>query len=328
LWSQIKASLGWTAVRLVVRRGGRIVAGAQLLKRPLSLMGVVGYVPKGPLIAQDDPLLTELVILELKRIARAHGIRNLVIQPPDNGHTCVHHLSRWGFRPSPAKISLGATIFIDLTQDLDSILKHMKPKTRYNIRLGQRSGITVCEGTDRDLSTFHTLLTATGQRQHFPPDPIAYLAAMWRILNPHGHFKLFLAKYQTEVVSGLLAIPFGDTVIYKRGAWSGHHGELRPNEVMHWTAISWAKSRGYHYYDFDGIDASVVNGPIRGEPLSTPATQTVARFKLGFGGQIRLLPDTYNSVSNPFLRWTYNTVYPKMAHSSLLTKIVNRIRKH
>ena len=29
----------------------------------------------------------------------------------------------------------------------------------------------------------------------------------------------------------------------------------RPNEVMDWATIKWAKSRGYCYYDLDGIEA-------------------------------------------------------------------------
>ena len=41
-----------------------------------------------------------------------------------------------------------------------------------------------------------------------------------------------------EPVSAMLAIPFGDTVVYKRGAWTGEHGALRPNEALHWAAIT------------------------------------------------------------------------------------------
>ena len=49
LWAQVRAAAGWRAVRVVARRGDGIVAGAQVLIRPLPLVGAIGYVPRGPL---------------------------------------------------------------------------------------------------------------------------------------------------------------------------------------------------------------------------------------------------------------------------------------
>jgi lipid II:glycine glycyltransferase (peptidoglycan interpeptide bridge formation enzyme) len=328
LWAQVKASLGWQAARVVVKRGERIVAGAQLLVRPLPLAGAVGYVPKGPVFASDDPLLPDLIIDKLHQVARAHRVHYLILQPPDNGEALVRHLPHWGFQPCTVRVFPTVTVVIDLDQDLDVILANMKPKTRYNIRLGQRKGITVREGTDDDLPTFYQLLAATCQRQGFSINSEAYYSEMRRILSPFGYFKLFLAEYQGEAVSAMLAIPFGDTVTYKRGGWSGHHGDRRPNEIMHWAALTWAKAHGYRYYNFDGIDPLAAGALLRGEPLPATLVDSVTRFKIGFGGQLTFMPGVYDYVYNPVLRCIYNTAYQRIANWSVTKKIHERLRPH
>jgi len=326
LWAQVKALVGWQALRLVVRQGDTIVAGAQVLYRRMPLMGGIGYISKGPIFAEEDPSLWELVVRELKRLAKAYRLQSLVVQPPDNGLIFARQFPDWGFHLSTAKLGLSATVLLDLTQDLDTILAQLKSKTRYNVRLGQRKGISVRQGTERDLAAFYHMLLATGERQGFSSNTEEYFSQLWRILNPHGYCELFLAEYQGEPVSGLLAIPFGDTVIYKRGAWSGRHGKLRPNEVMHWAAIEWAKSKGYHYYDFEGIDPKAARMVVQGEPIPDTALQTVTRFKLGFGGQVMLLPDTYGYMHNRFLGWANSTVYPKVAGTPAMKKVLRWMR--
>ena len=50
----------------------------------------------------------------------------------------------WRF--SPEQIQFRNTVLIDLLGTEDLWLTRMKQKTRYNIRLAQRSGVTVREG--------------------------------------------------------------------------------------------------------------------------------------------------------------------------------------
>ena len=326
LWAQVKASLGWRAVRILVTQEERIVAGVQLLIRQLPLAGAIGYAPKGPVIASDDPKLAELILNELHQVAREHRVRYLILQPPDNGQALAGQLLQRGFQPSSVEAFPTATVLINLEQDLDEILAKMKSKTRYNIRLGIRKGIIIREGTERDLTEFYRLLVATSQRQNFPVYSEDYYSNKRNILSPFGHFKLFIAEYKDEAVSTMFAIPFGDTVLFKRGGWSGRHGNRRPNEVMHWTAIQWAKSQGYRYYNFEGIDPDVAEKLLRGESLPDGMSQSVTRFKLGFGGDIVLFPGVYDFVYNPILRWTYNSVFTKITNLSAMKNTVNYLR--
>ena len=60
-------------------------------------------------------------------------------------------LRAFGFQRSPQRVQPLSTIHIDLTGDDEAILGRMKPKWRYNIRLGERKGVTVREGAQADL---------------------------------------------------------------------------------------------------------------------------------------------------------------------------------
>ena len=105
-----------------------------------------------------------------------------------------------------------------------------------------------------DVAAFHAMLEATARRQGFETNSIDYFLNLFDALEPDGQCVLFLAESNGVAVSALLLIIFGDSVVYKRGAWSGRDGNLHPNEFLHWSAMLWAKERGCKRYDFDGID--------------------------------------------------------------------------
>jgi lipid II:glycine glycyltransferase (peptidoglycan interpeptide bridge formation enzyme) len=327
LWAQIKILSGWRVIRIVVTLGDTIVAGAQLLIRPLPFLGQVGYVSKGPVFALHDPKLIALVLSELQRVARIYRIHYLAVQPASCDAELAQQLSIYKFQPSPLAVMPTATVCNDLSLKPDEILAQMSKSTRTNIRQGQRQGLIVREGNKEDIHAFYQLLTATGQRQNFSPEPESYYLALWDVLYPRGHLKLFFAEYNGEPISAALVILFGNTAVYKRGAWSGIHGNLHPNEGLHWGIIQWAQTHGYRYYDFEGIDREGAKAILRGEKLPDSLLNTTTRFKLKFGGQPILLPGVYSYLYNPVLRWSYNTIFRKMVSSPFVTEMINRVRK-
>lgn len=329
LWAQVKAELGWHAVRIIVTRSERIVAGAQLLIHSVPLVGAIGYVPKGPVIAYDDPILTNLVVAKLHEVAKAHRVQYLAVQPPCDIETLTQPLQRWGFQPSPYELAPTATVLIDLTQDLDAIMARMKRGVRYNIRHGLRERIVFREGTESDLPSFYSLFVATSQRQGFPAYPERYYHKMWSALQPRGWIRLFLVECQDEVVSAQLAISFGDTVIRKLSAWAGSYGNYKPNEVLEWGVIRWAKSHGYRCYDFEGINRNLAKRLLRGEPVSDDQLQNAYSFKLGFGGEIRLFASACDYIYNPLLRSIYNVVFRSSGQGtmrSIARSLIRRVR--
>jgi lipid II:glycine glycyltransferase (peptidoglycan interpeptide bridge formation enzyme) len=326
LWARVKAVIGWDALRVIVVADGRIVGGGQLFLRTVPLIGAVGYVPKGPVVSVDDPALRSQLIDSLMEEARLRRVRHLTIQPANNGHAFTQNLADRGFRPSAVPVAPQTSLVIDLGADIATIFAQLSSKTRYNVRLGERSGIKIREGGEADLSTYYRMLVTTGDRQGFTVYPEEYFTEMWQWLRPHGYVRLFLAEYEGDVMSGQLVVPFGDTVINKLSVWSGRHGSKRPNHTLQWHAIEWSKANGYRYYDFEGIDRRAVESARENEPLPQSLKQTVTSFKLGFGGEPVLFPSAQYHVGNALVRWGYESVFRRVSDWPLVKKAVGRFR--
>ena len=327
LWGQVKATTGWRVLRIVFTDGTwRTVGGAQMLIRQLPLKRSIAYVPKGPLVASNDPDLRTLIIKEVLRQAREAHVDHLTIQPPNVGPDITGALSAAGFRLSDGEVAPTASVQVDLTADEDAMLARMKKNHRRYIRFGLRQGVVGRRGGRDDLETFHRLLRMTAQRQGFAPYPFSYFAQVWDIMDPGGHIALFLAEYEGEAVSAQVAIGFGDTVITKNSGWTGKHARLGPNHVLEWTTMRWAKSAGYQIYDLEGIDAAAGRILASGGSLPEAMRQRPFFWKLGFGGEVKLFPSAYVSVANPVLRKAYFSLYPRAASWPATRNLVSRLR--
>lgn len=302
------------------------MAGAQVLVRSLPFVGRIGYVAKGPVFGHFNVPILELILQGLKHLVRQQKICMLIVQPPRIHDALEHTLLSYGYRPSSLETSPTATTQLDLSLDADELLAQMSAKTRYNIRLGLRHGVSVRQGTDTDFTTFYQLLNATGKRHRFSPESEDYLFQLWEHFAAKGHAKLFMAEYKGEVIASKLVIPFGDTVTFKRTGWSGQQGQVKPNEVLHWEVIRWAKAQGYHYIDLEGIERDAAEAILIKKPLPDACKQTPTSFKLGFGGQVVLLPKPQEYLDNSALRWLRTHIFPTLERQPGIARLLDRMR--
>jgi lipid II:glycine glycyltransferase (peptidoglycan interpeptide bridge formation enzyme) len=326
-WSRLKQINGWQVRRLIVKKDNRIVAGAQILLRPLpAFLGSIGYVPRGPVLSADKPELARFVLTKMQEVARHQRLQLLFIQPPRPYKSLDALLQNGYFRPTRAKIAPLSTLRVDLTADHDDILGQMRGGTRTNIRRSHRKGIVVREGTADDLEIFVKLHEASSERQGFSTASEEYFAHMWRVFAPTGRGALFISEYEGKAVSAFLVIGFGKIVWAKRFGWSGREGNRKPNEVLVWTAMQWAKSQGYHWFDQDGIKWEAAEALLNDQPLPESVKHSPSNFKLGFGGQPFLFPNACVYAYNPVLRYGYSSLFPKLARWSVTKKLINRMR--
>lgn len=325
IWSQVKTYNGWNTKRITVLDGARILGGAQMLIRKTRYVGNVGYVPKGPVSAGDNKTLVDELLQRILEIAKSEKIKVLLMQPPEFG-VCVQRLTERGFGPSPVETAPSATILVDLSNDLDTILARMTKSMRNGVRRSQRRGITVRAGTKDDLPTFHKLLSMTSQRRGFSIFDLGYFHCMWNIMEPSGGLKLFLSEYDGEPVSAQICVPFGDRIVAKQIGWSGKHRKLHPNEALDWNTIQWAKENGYRYYDLEGIERPAASAIIGGQPLPLEYADSPTAYKLRLGGEVRLDPMAYCLISNSVMRLLYNHLGFRLASWSLIQKAVSAFR--
>lgn len=321
-WARVKGATDWRAERVEVWSDGAIVAGAQVVTRRLPVIGRVGYLDGGPVVGVATAI--DEAVDGLVALCRRSRVRNLVVDPPEGSDLVVDRLRERGFIPSQVKTVLAATLVVDLTKSESEILADMRSSTRRNIRKGERAGVVVRRGGRDDLPVVSELFEATARRQGFVAADEGYLTALFDQLDPLGQCVLMIAEVDGAPVSAMLGIVFGDRIVYKRGGWSGTHGECRPNEVLHWATMQWAKEAGLRRYDFDGIEPEVARALATG--ADGPEPTHVTRFKLGFGGEVVLLPDSLAFVPNPLIRFGYTTVFPRIKGLKVVKQTVKRLR--
>lgn len=305
-WARVKSLSGWKPLRVVLFRENRIVGGAQILLKPIPLLGYLGYLTHGPL-SGNDSIVREAVAQAIASAAKQYRIRYLLAQPPDFGWHQA--LTRCGFLPEAPTSSMiiDTTLILDLTPEPEALLGAMRKTSRYEIRTGLRRGLQMRAGGFEDLDTFFSLMLATCQRQRVEPNPssVEFLKMLWEEFSPRGMAHLILAEYEGKAIAGALLIPFGDSVYFYKVGWSGEHPKIFSNKVVYWTAICWAREQGYRYFNIMGVDGELARKIDRGEALSEKEKNNPSFFKLGFGGEARALPRPFDFFPNRIFRFAY-----------------------
>jgi peptidoglycan pentaglycine glycine transferase (the first glycine) len=306
-WAQLKGRFGWKAGYALVEDAGHIQAGGQVLFRALPLrLGCVAYVPKGPLINWADDALADALLDALHRLCRQQRAIFLKIEPDEEDNsTLAQRLEGWGFHLGLQTVQPRRTILVDLTPEPEDILAQMKSKTRYNVRLAERKGVTVREGTEHDLGLFYSLMVATGERDRFGVHSRVYYEAAYQLFVPRGIGRLLLAEYDGELIASVMVFACGNKAWYMYGASGDAHRNLMPNYLLQWKAMQWARAQGCRTYDLWGVpdeDEKTLEARFleRQDGL-----WGVYRFKRGFGGRVVRYVGAWDYVYRPVLHWLY-----------------------
>lgn len=309
-WARLKSRFGWSSQRVWMRKDGRLVGGAQVLFRSVAL-GIVklGYIPHGPLVDWNDAEQVDVLFNHIDQAAFNRGAGMVKIEPriwqSEMGPADWEALyRRHGCVPSPDTIQPPRTIVIDLTPPEDEILGRMKQKTRYNIRLAEKKGVTVREGTAEDLPAFNRMMQVTGQRDSFGIHQPQYYRSAFEIFAPQNA-ALWLAEYEGRPLAGVMAFTSGRSAAYLYGASSDEERQRMPAYAAQWAAMRWAKARGCTTYDMWGVpdaDEEVLEG---GFTDRQDGLWPVYRFKRGFGGDVVRTVGAADRVYNNLLHRLY-----------------------
>ena len=314
-WGEFKSRFGWEVERLALRDedSGELLGAAQILVRRLP-MGSMAYVAKGPVVLSEDISVWSSLLRTLRDWGRERGVTFLKIEPDWEGEHPLRELfAEWDLRPAERAIQPSTTILVGLERDEEEILKQMKSKTRYNIRLAGRKGVTVREGDDGDVSLFYELMEETRDRDLFGIHEEEYYRQAWLTFAPQGRASLFLAYHGVEPLAGLMVFAFGSRAYYLYGASSNRRRNLMPNHLLQWRAMLWAREQGCTTYDLWGIPDEAGEGEEdMEEVLERGGLWGVYRFKRGFGGRLVRYSPSYDYVYSPFLYWLGTSVYPRV----------------
>ena len=206
-------------------------------------------------------------------------------------------------RTSPHNIQPPRTIVIDIHGTEDEILAKMKQKTRYNIRLAGKKGVTV--RTWDNIESFHKMMTVTGGRDGFGIHSLEYYKRVYELLQPEGLGEMLVAEYEGKLLAALFVAQSGKRAYYLYGASTNEERNRMPTYLLQWEAMKWAKERGCEEYDLWGVpdeDQATLEDNFQ---KRHDGLWGVYRFKRGFGGELKRAAQALDRVYNPILYWAY-----------------------
>jgi hypothetical protein len=163
------------------------------------------------------------------------------------------------------------TPIIDLTPDVDALWSALPYKNvRCNINKARKHHVHVAVDEKQHLVKFHEYHEALLKSYHKPVLPLTYYESVAQL--PYVH--IFSALHDDMPIAVGIILTHRDTVYYWNSASAFEYRMYRPNDLLVWEIMSWAKERNFGVFDF----------------LIVPLTELpgLTRFKLKF--QPKLYP--------------------------------------
>jgi lipid II:glycine glycyltransferase (peptidoglycan interpeptide bridge formation enzyme) len=292
-FAETKARHGWAAKYFMMGDTAVIVTA-----RHLPGFGELWYVPNGP--AVTDLAGLKAFVAAAQQLSQPPFV--IKIDPEvRKGEIKPLQLEKLGFMKVRNLQYNVATIIVDLKPSEDDILASFRQKTRYNVRLAAKKGVTVTAvPTDRQsMDTMYYLYGTTTERAGVYLRSKSYFEDYWSRYAASGHGQMFFASYEGQVLAGAFIFYLNNRALYKDGGSVREHTAVQAPYALQWEIMHWLKARGVTSYDMHGspppdhIDDP--NHPMAG----------LARFKTGFNPEVTEFIGTYDLPLRPaaYRRW-------------------------
>ncbi len=295
LWARIKIDNGWTPFNLIWKDGKKIIAGAMVLERNVKILRLFStrilYCPKGPLLDWNQPELANFVLRDLENFAKRRKSIFLKIDPDlfveGNEITQINpmvlpfsagvenNLKNRGWLESKEQVQFRNSIYLSLNDKEEDLLSSMKQKTRYNIRLSERKGVTIRSGTDADFEKLYDLYAQTALRDNFIIRSQDYYLKVWKLFYDQNICEPLIAEFEGQILAAIIVYHYFNKSYYVYGMSSDQNRNLMATYLLQWKAIQSAKQKNVKIYDFWGAPD---------EFDESDRMWGVYKFKLGFGG--------------------------------------------
>ncbi len=289
----------------VVRRDGLQVTIHQIPHTKWS----VGYCPKSKILRERDAKT-------LKEIATEHNCIFIKCEPKvetQDSRREMLDFKNWRFvegRPLFTKYNF----VIDLSPTLEQLMTSFKQKTRYNIRVAEKKGVSVTiDNSQEAFNKYLELTEETTKRQGFYAHGRKYHQLMWEMLGDTRReildssedqdkltAHLLVAKFEGKIITTWVLFKFKDTLYYPYGASTRENREVMANNLVMWEAIKLGKEWGCQYLDMWGA-----LGP---EPDKSDPWYGFHTFKAGYGARHVEYIGTWDYVAKPGLYRLYRAV--------------------
>ena len=320
-WGEVKHAYGWQPLPQSWRDAeGKLLGAGLVLQRTVSPLRLkVLYVPRGPVIDWQNAAVSQKALQELESLARAQKAIFIKIDPEvlvgtgvpgredaveaSTGGQLLAELKQRGWMFSREQVQFRNTVLMDLREPEEAWLARLKQKARYNLRLGEKRGVSVRVGGISDLPNLYHMYAETSVRDGFLIRSRDYYDTLWRTYIEAGMLEPLIAEVAGEAVAAIMVFTFGRRAWYLQGMSREAHRDKMPNYLLQWTALRRARERGCTAYDLWGA-------PNRFD--ETDPLWGVFRFKEALGGQVVRTIGAWDYPAQPLLYQAYTRVLPKI----------------
>lgn len=272
--------IGNKTSRLVLRRGGAIVAAAQvrIVKLPLLRLGVA-YVRWGPMWRlrgqpRDDKVLVAMLAAVQAEYGTRRGLSVRVLPyafaDEREGLEPLLRAERFERMDAPAA---QRTLALPLHGSMAELRSNLEQKWRNCLNRAEKNGLFVEEGDGCELfERFERIHREMHQRKRFTEtSSVSAFAAVQRDLPEAHKMRVFLASTNGVLAAGIVVGKVGETGVFLHGATSNAGMTSNASYLLQWRALQWLKAAGATTYNLHGIN-----------PEKNPGTY---RFKAGLAGK-------------------------------------------
>ena len=301
-WGDIQKKAGLTILRYCIESEGNLVGVAQVYVRPIAFGRSWLYIPRGPVVREITQFAHALTALqqELEKQSDELGAIFVRIDPVLQNSSLMNNTA---WKKAEREVQPQHTFVLDLRKTEEELLSNMHSKTRYNIRLAQKKGVSVRFSSDvHDVDTFLQLATEVTERSGFRFHPDDYYRSIIEVLSKPDagvSAELAIAEHEGEALAAHLMVYTGNRATYAHGASSLKKRSLMAPVLLYWETIKRAREKGYATYDLFGV-----------APPNADASHSwsgITRVKKGFGGTYESYIGAYDFVLDSTKYVLFNT---------------------
>ena len=274
LWGEVQKQAGQKVLRYGVVDGDTLLGIAQVFVIRAK-RGTYLHIRHGPIWQQQTTVNWKQLLTLLRPIAeKEHAwfirISPLIGNTPENRQLFFS----LGMVSAPIhEVDAERCWILDIDVSEEALLAGMRKTTRYEVRRGEKLGVSVQMTKDANrLKEFYSLYEETSRRQGFVVH--TSITEEFEAFAKEDKAVLFFGYHESKVLAGAIIVFYGNQAIYHHGA--SISSKIPASYVVQWKSILEAKKRGIKVYNFYGIaPEDKPNHPWRGITL----------FKKGFGGR-------------------------------------------
>lgn len=259
-WAKVKSD--WKNETIVIKDDdGKIQGYMSILLRKIPILNrYIMYAPRGPVCDITDEDTFYKIMERSREIAKKYKAFILRLDPdiPNNNEEFKAIAKKAGLKIKGNIKNISQVIQPKYVFRLDikgkteeEVLAMFSQKTRYNIKLSSKKGVTSRVGDKEDLKAFHTIMKETSKRDGFIIRPLSYYEKIYDTLGKHA--RVIVAEYENEPIAAVFPIQYGNKVWYLYGGSSNEKRNLMPNYLLQWEMIKWAIEEKCDIYDFRGV---------------------------------------------------------------------------